>query len=906
MRKRPSDSGSSGTWPVVALMLVAAGLASQAVGQATGQAATGAPTAPAPATAGPGVTILDGSGVWRVLHSWKNPPGHVENGFVDMKISESTLDFLTVYPPKDWTQIGFDDSRWARQRYPDKFINGELDGRAGSGSPSPYLRQLSLRGKFTVSDPGKVKPLWLDMAYRGGVAVYVNGKEVGRQHLGANKELVDGLPAEIYPRKAYLKDDGKPWSWFTDADAIAKEGIYQLRARRVEKLAIPSELLVQGVNVLAVDIRAAVYPSEFFAKGVPWASCGLIELHLRSESADGLVPNVVRPAGLQVWNCNLLEEVTPDSWADPHEKLGPIRLAGSRNGSFTGKVVVSSDALIRGLRAAVSDLAAAAGGAKIPASAARVGYGRFWSAAGSPLRDDGIVETPLDEAPILKGRAGDPKARAAEGLPPVAPGAIQSVYVTISIPKDAAAGDYRGTLSIAGADKPIQVPIELKVIDWALPDPADFAYWYGLIQSPEGVGLYHQVPLWSDRHFELIGKGFDLIAQTGGKVLFINLIAQTEYGNEHSMALWVRPEGPAGPVDWARCTHDLSRVQKYVDTAVKRLGQGIRFVVLGVWQPCEGKKSPRVSVLDPKTGALEVVEGPPHGSPESAAFWKPVLTGVRDILLKAGFKDDAILLGYASDGVPDKRTAGVFWQILPKAGWQAARHAPSGVDHIECAGGESVSVRYTSNVWGSEENYDPKTRRAYGWNHNYAVRRGLRTWLDRTTYDSASLARFRSVCEQQLMADRPGLGQIGADFWPAPPDKPGGYRLGTLYSRYPHSSNVGSGNRGCTTNQLLYPDAGGAARSVRFEAVRENIQECEARIYLEKLLILEQMCPLSAELKAKAQGILDQRTRWHRINYNFHGWPDAGISWPYSGWEGRTAQLYEVCAEVAKAPRTEP
>jgi len=867
------------------------------------QAATGPVAAASPA-----VTVLDGSGVWRVLHSWGPPTGHVEKGFVELQ-GTKVFDFLTRYPAAGWTEVGFDDSQWARQHFFVKYSKGELDGRTGSGSPSLYLRQLNLRGKFTVTDPAKVKSLWLDAAYLGGIVVHVNGKELKRQHLSA-KGLAHGVPADLYPRKAYLKPNGKPWSWFSDADAIAKEGVYEARVRRVEKLIIPPDVLVKGTNVLAVEIHAARYPPEYFnLKGrIPWATCGLVELHLRTDSAEGIVPNVVRPKGLQVWNANLAAEVTAHHWGDPHEALGSIRLAGARNGSYTGKVVVSSDQPIRGLKASIADLTPAAGkGGKLPASALRISYGRFWRVGRSRLRQDALVRTPLAEVPVAKSAPGrrTVRARQADGLPPLRSGAVQCVYVTARIPKDAAPGEYRGTLVLSCQDlqdgKPVRIPVELKVIDWTLPDPADFAYWFGLIQSPEGVGLHYKVPLWSDKHFALIGKSMSLIAQTGGRVLFINLMAETEYGNGHSMVLWDRPQGvPLTGQWWTKCTPDLTRVEKYVALAVKHLGKP-RFVVLGVWQPCERRTGPQVSVRDVKTGKIENVRGPKHGSPESRTFWRPVLRGVREIVTNAGLDRRSVLLGYGSDVVPDLKTTRVFWDILPRAGWQVARHSPSGVDHIRCSGGESVAVRYTSNVWGGGNNTDPKVKRVYGWNHTYAVRRGVRTWLDRTTYDYATFARFRCLCEQVLMADRPGLGQIGADFWPPPARKAGAYRLRSLYSRFPHSANVGSGNRGCTTNQLLYPGPDGAEPTVRFELVRENIQECEARIFLERLLILKQMCPLSQDLTAKAQAVLDERTRWHRVNYNFHGRPDAGISWPYSGWEARTAKLYEVAAEVAKA-----
>ena len=887
--------GSNSVLRRIVLLTICAGLAGGAFAQAAGGAAAAAPRA---------VTIVAGSGVWRVLHSWNAPTGHIEKGFCELR-STRPFDFLTLYPAKGWTELGFDDSQWARQHFFVKYVNGELDGRAGSGAPSPYLRQLSLRSKFTVTDPAKVKNLWLDAAYRGGLVVHVNGKEVTRQYLPA-KGLAHGVPADLYPKKAYVKADGKPWGWFHDRNAIAKEGIYKLRVRRLEKLRIPPELLVKGTNVLAVEVRAAKYPSEYFSLmgNVPWSTCGLIELHLRTDNAEGIVPNVVRPPGVQVWNSNLAAAVTGNNWGDPHEKLGPVRLAGARNGCYSGKVIVTSDRPIRGLKATITDLAGDAG--KLPASVVQVRYGRLWSAARGPFRDDALLDAPPAEVPVTPNRLGtqSPRAREAAGLPPLTPGAIQSVCLSARIPKDAAAGDYRGTLTVTCEGAPakgFQTPVELKVIDWTLPDPADFTYWFGLIQSPEGVGLHYKVPMWSDKHFELIGKSMALIAQTGGKVLFIDLMAETEYGSAQSMVLWVKPEGVTLDGEWwKKCTHDFTRVEKYVAQAVKHFGKP-RFVVLGVWQPCERKTGSRVSVLDAKTGKIENVRGPKHGSRESLAFWKPVLKGVREIVTGAGVDRRGILLGYGSDSVPDLKTARVFLDILPRAGWQVAQHSPRGTDHIRCAGGESVAVRYTSNVWGSEDNADPEVRRVYGWNHTYALRRGLRTWLDRTTYDSASYARFRCLSEQVLMAGRPGLGQIGADFWPPPARKRGAYRLRSLYSRFPHSANVGSGNRGCTTNQLLYPGPDGAAATIRFELVRENIQECEARIFLEKLLILKHMCPLSQDLAAKAQAVLDERTRWHRLNFNFHGRPDAAVSWPYSGWEARTAKLYEVAAEVAKA-----
>ena len=79
--------------------------------------------------------------------------------------------------------------------------------------------------------------------------------------------------------------------------------------------------------------------------------------------------------------------------------------------------------------------------------------------------------------------------------------------------------------------------------------------------------------------------------------------------------------------------------------------------------------------------------------------------------------------------------------------------------------------------------------------------------------------------------------------------------------------------------------------------MRENIQECEARIFLEKLLT-EKPPRLPAGLAARAQDVLDERTRWHRLQGIA---AESVISWPYSGWEDRALKLFQTAAEAAKA-----
>ncbi|HUT33316.1 MAG TPA: glycoside hydrolase domain-containing protein [Planctomycetota bacterium] len=886
------------------------------------------------ATRGGEATILDGRTPWRALYSWNAPLIETKQGTQERRLTGRNVKspdlpdfrFLTLYPPEGWAAPDFDDSGWARRHFVVKWESGEWDYRARGGAGSPYLRQLSLRGKFTVADPSallragpaKAGPLSLTVVFRGGAVVYLNGKELARAHLPPGK-VEPGCPAEMYPPKAYLKDTGKPWHWWNDREAIAKEA-YPLRARRLDGLAVPAGLLRKGTNVLALEIHAAPYPEAFAAAHPEWATCGLVELRLQAERPEGLEPNVARPAGLRVWNTGVAEEVHDVSWGDPHEPLRPVAIVVPRNGCGSGRVVVGSDKPLKGLRATLGGFVGPAG-AKLPAEAVQVWYGRFdaprasrwggiydWGALQwgllQRLRDDALVETPPDEVPL----AVKPTPMGPPHGPPtagdVAPGALQPVWVVAEVPRDAAPGDYRGTLTIAvEGHQPVEVPVELKVVAWTLPDPADYACWIAMIESPEAAALHYGVPLWSPEHCKLVARSLEWVGKLGPKVLYLPLGAESQYGNAQSLVLWVKgADGGLRP--------DFRNVETYLDLAVggtspsrvSRRGDTPpamgkpRFVVAGVWDSCMHvsvpahlrRPFPRISVLEPATGKVANADGPKHGTPEAAAFWKPVLDGLRERLAKRGL-GDALLLGYCADRQPDKATVGVFHEIAPDVGWQANRHPPLRNDTLAYEGG-TVPIRFQANVWGGWDNWDPATRRVHGW--KFPAAPSLRTWLDRGLFDACPVAQFRTAPEQALLADRRGLGQIGADFWPV--KGPDGKPAHTMYGRFPSTSE---GNLGIYSGQLLYPGPDGPAPTARYQVLRENVQECEARIFLEGG---HARPPLPADLEGRVQDILDERTRWHRLMLHDLS-PETYISWPASGWEGRRLALFEAAAEAERA-----
>jgi hypothetical protein len=847
-------------------------------------------------------TILDNSSFWRISQSGGNIL--VKRNDQDDKIEEYPSAFKFSLPPGEWISPDFDDSGWGRQHFFPKWANGECDSRAGGGCQWVQLRQLSLRGKFTVTDPAAVKRLALNMVFRGGVVLYLNGKEVTRAFLPVGK-LEPGAAARLYPKEVYVAPDGRYIHWYHN-NKTAQDS-YSLRLRKLTGVEIPAALLHKGTNVLGVEVHAAphIVPAKIKIEKLPygspsWSTCGLVELHLQAENVAGLVPNVVRPAGIQVWNASPHESLHDIEYGDVHGKLRPVSIVAARNGAFSDRVVVSSDKPLRNFKARVSDLSTAAG-KKLPASAIELGYGKFdvvpvprWGGLTpdavnlypnlNVCREQGVLTAPPAEVavrPIGASHYLAPAARDQDGLPPYVPGAIQSVWVIANVPKDAAVGDYQGTLTATtDGERPVAVPVRLEVCDWTLPDPADYACFMGMIESPEGVAQPYDFPLWSDKNWKYAARSLDYLGKIGNKVLYVMVGAESQYGNAEGMVRWIR--GADG-----KFTYDFSRVEKYVDLALKKMGKP-QFVVVGVWDSCmhcyapadKKRKFPRFTVEDAKTHAVTTADGPPYGSPESLDFWKPVLTGVYGILNKRAL-GEAMLLGYSSDVVPDPQTVSILHTILPNVCWQSTNHPPNGPHNVKYDGGV-VPVLYLANVWGGWDVPDPQQQRNYGWRYHVIGDdpRAVRTWLDRDFYDASNPSWFFNATERALLAGPGGLhglGQIGADLWDRR-DKNGNVST-LMVGRFPGTSE---GNLGCYLAQLLYYGPDGPVPSVGFMMMRESIEECEARIFLERLLLDKK---LPDALARKCQNLLDERTLAVR---------------GFSAY-GRRAQLFEAAGEAAKA-----
>jgi hypothetical protein len=294
------------------------------------------------------------------------------------------------------------------------------------------------------------------------------------------------------------------------------------------------------------------------------------------------------------------------------------------------------------------------------------------------------------------------------------------------------------------------------------------------------------------------------------------------------------------------------------------------------------------------------------------ALWTPVLQEVRRRLTARGL-GDAIMWGYATDHLPTPEVVAHFQAIMPDVVWVCCAHdafKTMQIKHVPL--GLAIGpYAWKTTLFGQ----DPSLGRMHGWRSE-----GLVLHFGRRPWDYFCPTTYRFLGEMNAVGLRRGFGRLGGDFLTIGVDKRG-RPTGRLCGRFPETAwrmlNISA--------SVLGPGQKGPVSTARFEVLREGLQECAARIYIqEALLDPARRAGLGEELAVRLQQMLDERTRnvnravstlratktpTSRCCYGGEAWwnwaPVAGSHWfAGSGWQAETARLYRAAAEVETRLRT--
>jgi hypothetical protein len=405
-------------------------------------------------------------------------------------------------------------------------------------------------------------------------------------------------------------------------------------------------------------------------------------------------------------------------------------------------------------------------------------------------------------------------------------------------------------------------------------------------------------------------------------------------------------------------------MEKYLDHCLEHMGRP-EIVVLYVWEiyyaqykqlkPLNDEselsrevneakeayrgKGPVVTFVDPATGKTENRHLPLLEDAASAPMWKAVMTEVRKLMEAKGLWKQA-MLGTMSDAWPTKAEADFFAAAAGDVPWFSDSHPgvrtmtrsmevlasgkasaftreqvfpdiKDAKDEISVLSRVGYSSRVWDNVFGEQ---NPTGDSLRGWSLP-----ALDTQHDRHA-DRHPMARWRLLPEQNILGEQRGVGRLGGDWWQCIRNR-SGRRVGLARGRFPQSTW-----RNLDMNiQTMAPGPDGAVTTHRFENIREGLQECEARIAIERALADDgQRRRLGNDLARRAEDLLRRRanlltkasssiqmggpTHLHILNARgFFQWPNlAGHCWWLStDWQQESLELFEMAGTVARRLKSE-
>jgi hypothetical protein len=818
-------------------------------------------------------------------------------------------ELISLAPPSDWAGVTCDDSLWLRAYWPQPVAQSvararERDAAQFIKKANPFDTVVVLaRSRFEIKDPQRVKACRLSLEYWGGVAVYVNGKEVATGHLFGRETNILARVAEPYPESTYPSE--------------GSEGELNGCLRQLREVEIPAAFLRPGMNVLAVEAHMAtrLLSVNKLRSYMEWPPIAVNRARLTVAPADAAVTSGLRLQGIRVWNCAANDTLTAgDNLFDGIAPVEPVSVRAARNSVFSGRLMVGSDQPIKGLTVTVSDLVfvgpslaegrgqrpPTSGGptgsaTTIPSAAVRVRYAvpatrdKSWVPQG---RFDGLLDRIPQEIPTAASASVRPGFW---GLPAVVPKtatkALASLWFTVRVPANVAAGRYEGRITIASQGFPPQtVPLHVQVCDWVMPDVQDWRMQNFIYYAEETEAKHYAVTNYSARHLELVGKTLAVLAEVNSRQVMVNLVCDffaCGYGgsqsNPESLVRWIKqPDGTF--------KHDFTNFDRYLEMVAKSVGKP-RTLRLNCWGEYNPKRTftpwiagdfdnsgaRPVTVFDPATGQLSRMNQPPLGTEENYKFWKPVFDEILKKIKARGWLGETTL-GYNAWFASSFPTlVDVANRLWPGGEWSFTGH--NGSQDMLFLGSDTntvMLVRHADTVyvrprmgaptqpqsqhiatkvggdWGSLEIHLRAQDRHPLWLLDAPRRNTFSFGCRLFQFDSTPLNDLRLLAENYILCNGyDGMGDFGANLYPI--RSPAG-------SYYCTGAGAGTGWAGDvrSTLSLLYPGPDGPVATERFEMLREGMELCEAVIFVKGALAKKRDL-LSPDLQQRAARYLRER-----------------------------------------------
>jgi len=285
-----------------------------------------------------------------------------------------------------------------------------------------------------------------------------------------------------------------------------------------------------------------------------------------------------------------------------------------------------------------------------------------------------------------------------------------------------------------------------------------------------------------------------------------------------------------------------------------------------------------VTLWDRQTGTMTRMKAPNFPAEDAEAFWKPVFDGVKAVVTKRGWPEKSILLGTLSDFWLDEKERVFYEKVAPQMRWAMISHNfLNGFrnDGKFLIGGFELGFAVHPNVgFGPLPALFPE-------NKELQALDCLRGSFQRMfCFQNSGPMPYRMVG-----TFNDGIGNYGLDYWPIAEQK-GEARRGRFVNFDPDYAGA--------PKILTVPGPAGAIPTVRFQMLRESLQEMEARIAIKQT--------------ASAMGTeawKPNKVKWDALQRNVvystqNMLDSAGESLAESlDWRNRVANTYILAGELA-------
>ncbi|MCW5977636.1 MAG: DUF4091 domain-containing protein [Bryobacteraceae bacterium] len=381
----------------------------------------------------------------------------------------------------------------------------------------------------------------------------------------------------------------------------------------------------------------------------------------------------------------------------------------------------------------------------------------------------------------------------------------QGVWLDLKVPKDAPAGPYKGSIDVLrdGATA-ATFEVTLDVLPAALPDPSGFHCFLNILVDPSSVARFNKLPLWGDEHWRQLEKYAVNLAAHSQKTITTFIVDDPWSGVTgfpvRTLVEWQYP-GEWRPGVREKWTYDFAAFDRWVSMCL-RAGVGDH---IEAWSPLvqPGTDHSVVTYSDTASRQTRRVKLP-AGSDDYKAVWGDFARAFETHLRAKGWLDKTYLAfdEIASDvldrTIPFFKEAAPDLKLMISGGDEKGRHM---------AESREMAFHYGYYTPGSgAELPDIPARRKAG-------KRTLLYTAVTPIYPNTFI--FSEPLESRYLGwivwkwNFDGYIRWAWNFWPEP-------LWNQPFFTWPSGDMF-----------FVYPGKDGPVDSIRWEMLREGIEDCE-------------------------------------------------------------------------------